>query len=331
MYAVDSCVRYRYGFQGQEMDNEVKGEGNSYTAQFWQYDPRVARRWNVDPVVKQHESPYAAFANNPIWFVDPSGADSAKVSGSNTWSWDTEKGDTYTNISSRTGVSVEDLQKWNPSYKDTKIPVGANLNISDPNMAAQKGPLTATIGDGVITILNYQPYGQTLDVALTFVPNVENSKEQYMWFQTVETNDPKQHDGLGKALELLPGRSLSELILFDDKQAGYNLYHSYGVENDKAFNAIPQAYRSKFNNYPADITFPTGLHIATGKTMGFKDGPSRPVINAGEIIWKATLVLRKRVEGNWVDVQSINYGFTQPANEAQPISTPLILSNPNNH
>jgi len=67
---------YRFGFQGQEKDDEVSGTGNSYTAQFWQYDPRLGRRWNVDPVVKFHESPYAAFANNPIWFIDPFGADS---------------------------------------------------------------------------------------------------------------------------------------------------------------------------------------------------------------------------------------------------------------
>src|SRR5690554_1948379 len=71
-----SCVgSYRYGFQGQEMDDEVSGAGNSYTAEFWQYDPRLGRRWNIDPVVKHHESPYATFANNPIWFIDPSGAD----------------------------------------------------------------------------------------------------------------------------------------------------------------------------------------------------------------------------------------------------------------
>ncbi len=66
---------YRYGFQGQEKDDEIVGKGNNYTAEFWQYDSRLGRRWNIDPVVKYHESPYAAFANNPIWFIDPNGAD----------------------------------------------------------------------------------------------------------------------------------------------------------------------------------------------------------------------------------------------------------------
>lgn len=61
---------YRYGFNGQEKDDEVAGEANSYTAEFWQYDPRVARRWNQDPKPNPSISNYATFANNPIIFTD---------------------------------------------------------------------------------------------------------------------------------------------------------------------------------------------------------------------------------------------------------------------
>ena len=86
---------YRYGFNGMESDDEVSGEGNSYTAPFWQYDSRVARRWNIDPVVKHNESPYATFANNPIWFVDPSGADTLDFN---------ENGDITRHIDSETDV-----------------------------------------------------------------------------------------------------------------------------------------------------------------------------------------------------------------------------------
>lgn len=32
---------YRYGFQGQEEDNELKGEGNSLNYTFRMHDPRV--------------------------------------------------------------------------------------------------------------------------------------------------------------------------------------------------------------------------------------------------------------------------------------------------
>jgi hypothetical protein len=68
--------QYTFGMNTQEKDDEIYGAGNSYSAEYWQYDARLGRRWNVDPVVKEYESPYAPFANNPIWFVDYNGADS---------------------------------------------------------------------------------------------------------------------------------------------------------------------------------------------------------------------------------------------------------------
>ncbi|RAJ08775.1 RHS repeat-associated protein [Chitinophaga skermanii] len=62
---------YRYGFNGQEKSTEV-GE-NNYTAQFWEYDSRIGRRWNVDPVVFSDLSPYSVFDNKPIILNDPNG------------------------------------------------------------------------------------------------------------------------------------------------------------------------------------------------------------------------------------------------------------------
>lgn len=65
---------YRYGFDGQEKDNDVYGEGDAYTAEFWEYDPRLGRRWNVDPMPTDYQSPYVTFDNDPIFYKDPSGA-----------------------------------------------------------------------------------------------------------------------------------------------------------------------------------------------------------------------------------------------------------------
>lgn len=71
-----TCTKgYRFGFNGMEMDNEVSGAGNSYTAEHWQYDPRLGRRLNTDPVVKIWQSPYAVLSNSPIINVDPLGDD----------------------------------------------------------------------------------------------------------------------------------------------------------------------------------------------------------------------------------------------------------------
>jgi len=78
-YAGSDSGNYRFGFNGQEKDNEVSGLGNSNTAEYWQYDSRLGRRWNVDPVVKEWESPYLTYSGNPIFFIDPSGASASPI------------------------------------------------------------------------------------------------------------------------------------------------------------------------------------------------------------------------------------------------------------
>jgi hypothetical protein len=64
---------HRFHFNGQEADNEVAGSGNSYTAEFWQYDSRLGRRWNVDPITYPWQSSYAVFNNCPITLTDING------------------------------------------------------------------------------------------------------------------------------------------------------------------------------------------------------------------------------------------------------------------
>ncbi len=66
----DADDKYRFGFNGQEKDNEIAGIGNHNTALFWQYDTRTGRRWNLDPVDQVSISNYATFANNPIIMTD---------------------------------------------------------------------------------------------------------------------------------------------------------------------------------------------------------------------------------------------------------------------
>ncbi len=67
---------YRYGMNGMEQDDEVSGKGNSLTTPFRMYNPRLGRWMSTDPVTHPQFSPYSAFDNNPIYWSDPSGADS---------------------------------------------------------------------------------------------------------------------------------------------------------------------------------------------------------------------------------------------------------------
>jgi len=74
-FVEDTVAGYRYGFNGQENVDEISGSGNHNTALFWEYDTRIGRRWNADPVVKPWESSYACLYNNPIRVIDPYGDD----------------------------------------------------------------------------------------------------------------------------------------------------------------------------------------------------------------------------------------------------------------
>jgi RHS repeat-associated protein len=67
--------KYRYGFQKQEMDNEVSGFGNHYEFKYRVYDPRICRFWSVDPLYSKYpwNSTYAFAENRVIDGIDLEG------------------------------------------------------------------------------------------------------------------------------------------------------------------------------------------------------------------------------------------------------------------
>jgi RHS repeat-associated protein len=68
---------YRYGFNGKENDNEVKGEGNQQDYGMRIYDTRLGRFLSVDPLTKDYPwyTPYQFAGNTPIWALDLDGGE----------------------------------------------------------------------------------------------------------------------------------------------------------------------------------------------------------------------------------------------------------------
>ncbi len=66
---------YRYGFNGKENDNEVKGEGNQQDYGMRIYDPRLGRFLSVDPITLEYPelTPYQFASNRPIDGIDLDG------------------------------------------------------------------------------------------------------------------------------------------------------------------------------------------------------------------------------------------------------------------
>ena len=86
-HATEAGGEYRYGFNGMEMDDEVKGiKGAQYDYGFRIYDPRIGRFLSVDPLTSSYPmlTPYQFASNTPIQAIDLDGLEAFYVHG--TWS-----------------------------------------------------------------------------------------------------------------------------------------------------------------------------------------------------------------------------------------------------
>ncbi len=70
-----NTANYRYGFNGKENDNEVKGVGNQQDYGARIYDGRLGKFLSVDPLSKNFAfyTPYSYAGNKPIWAKDLDG------------------------------------------------------------------------------------------------------------------------------------------------------------------------------------------------------------------------------------------------------------------
>jgi RHS repeat-associated protein len=93
---------YRFGFNGKENDNEVKGEGNQQNYGMRVYDPRIGKFLSVDPLTYEYPqlTPYQFASNTPICAIDLDGAESM-------FGW---------SIGLPTGAANEVVQGWQNSH-----------------------------------------------------------------------------------------------------------------------------------------------------------------------------------------------------------------------
>ncbi|MFA4924779.1 MAG: RHS repeat-associated core domain-containing protein, partial [Ignavibacteriaceae bacterium] len=66
---------YRFGFNGKENDNDVKGDGNQQDYGLRFYDPRLGKFLSIDPLTKKYPelTPYQFASNRPIDGIDLNG------------------------------------------------------------------------------------------------------------------------------------------------------------------------------------------------------------------------------------------------------------------
>jgi hypothetical protein len=137
----------------QEKTDEIAGAGNHTTAEFWEYDTRLGRRWNVDPITYPWQSSYACFNNNPIYFADPSGLEGeeppnqppkgAKIG--TTWSRKDQNG------------SV-----WNYKYEGSKagwVGTGGELFVKGVSIPSSSSRVVRSVKSATLISSNEASYG----------------------------------------------------------------------------------------------------------------------------------------------------------------------------
>jgi RHS repeat-associated protein len=75
----NNAKNYRFGFQGQEGDDQIKGDGNSVNYSFRMHDPRLGRFFAVDPLASKYpyNSVYAFSENVVISHIELEGLEKA--------------------------------------------------------------------------------------------------------------------------------------------------------------------------------------------------------------------------------------------------------------
>lgn len=127
---------YRYGFQGQERDDEVKGSGNSYDFGARMLDSRLGRWLKMDPLAGKYASmsPYNFVANSPLLLVDPNGEWIVRFRNNDDPSqgivFEAEEGDNLVTLETQLGLKKGELSEAGNYFEYTfDTPKGSWLKL----------------------------------------------------------------------------------------------------------------------------------------------------------------------------------------------------------
>jgi RHS repeat-associated protein len=194
---------YRYGFNGKENDNEVKGSGNTLNYEFREYDPRIGRFNSVDPKSSEYgwQSPYVYHRNSPIFSIDYLGlgdppttayhntsiADAAKIvndgtfkAGNSGWNYfmtdpsgtkagsDVAKAPVQFKIEvNMAGAKEISYKQWDGFFKQAKSQMGLSDVANNDLTTGQLKELNAIRNQKAVTFMN------SIEGADAFIINAE--------------------------------------------------------------------------------------------------------------------------------------------------------------
>ncbi|MGV3629597.1 MAG: RHS repeat-associated core domain-containing protein [Bacteroidota bacterium] len=136
---------YRYGFQKQEGDDEIKGEGNSINYEYRMYDPRIGRFFAIDPLSGKYPelTPYQFSSNITICSVELEGLEHYQAVSQ----WYKAFEESYT----KAGMNEQQKEKARMDVlKGQAVVAGATLAV-----ISVMGAVYAVTTYGVVTVAGY--------------------------------------------------------------------------------------------------------------------------------------------------------------------------------
>ncbi|MBS1581100.1 MAG: hypothetical protein JST66_02765 [Bacteroidetes bacterium] len=141
-YSSDS---YRFGFQGQEKDDEIHGAtGTSYAFEYRMHDPRIGRFLSIDPLAAKYpwNSPYAFSENQVIQFIELEGLEKAKTKANH----NATPRPNFDNLK-KAGDHAAKANQAAKGILTTEVTVGANVGLG---VHGSLGPAKAGAGVTVV-------------------------------------------------------------------------------------------------------------------------------------------------------------------------------------
>jgi RHS repeat-associated protein len=171
---------YRYGFNGQEKDDEIKGVGNSVNYKYRMEDTRLGRFLSIDPLSDEYPelTPYQVASLSPIWMNELEGLEGVPytnpmqvifqgfgqgIIGMGNWfdetfSWGNEITTTTTTTTTTKGPVTTESGVETKTTTETIPQLGGTLlsirNAGKPVTAVELPPLTKTISNTTVSGYN---------------------------------------------------------------------------------------------------------------------------------------------------------------------------------
>ncbi len=193
---------YKYGFNGKENDNEVKGTGNQQDYGFRIYDPRLGKFLSVDPLTREYPwyTPYQFAGNMPIQAIDLDGL---------------EENFYLLNISNDGGSIKLD------SYNKKTLPSSENHSFFFIGIKNNQS------GESKYFEVSEKQFSSIISL---FNPKKENQIEEESFLEKIITWDREREKNDGTETDGNPWNDLEEKDIKGGKYSEWNPFEGWGLK-----------------------------------------------------------------------------------------------------